>query len=82
MAWIRIIDEDEAEGSLERQYRAARKRAGKVFQILKVHSLDPPTLRASMALYMATTTSDSVPLSRVHREMIAVVVSRANECFY
>ena len=41
MAWIRTISEDEATGDLERQYKAAVKRAGKVFQIVKLQSLRP-----------------------------------------
>ena len=83
MPYIRIIDEDEAEGALARQYEAARKRTGgRIYEIVKMHSHDPASLRASMQLYQATTTSPDAPLERVHREMIAVVVSRANDCFY
>jgi alkylhydroperoxidase family enzyme len=82
MAWIHTISEDEAEGTLAKHYRAAEGRAGKVASIVKLHSLDVPTLRASMNLYFATTTSEDNPLPRSTRELIATVVSRTNDCFY
>lgn len=83
MAYVRIIDEDEAEGALARQYKAARSRtSGRIYEIVKLHSLDPAALRASMQLYQAVTTASDAPLSRIERETIAVVVSRANDCFY
>ena len=50
---IRLIAEDEADGLLQEEYDAAVERAGKVFNILKAMSLNPPVLRASMELYKA-----------------------------
>lgn len=82
MAWIRTIAPDDAEGPLKAQYDAAMKRAGYVAGILKVMSLDATTLRASMQLYMATTTDPRNPLPRWFRELVAVTVSRKNDCFY
>ena len=82
MAYIKTIAEHEATGSLAKQYKAARQRADSVAEIIKLHSLDPVALRASMQLYMATTTRPDSPLSRTEREFIATVVSRANDCFY
>ncbi len=81
MAWVRQIPEEDATGLLEKIYADAKKRAGRVFNILKVQSLNPPTLRASMGLYMQTTQAES-PVSRALREMIATVVSKTNECHY
>ena len=51
------------------------KRAGKVFGILRVMSLQPEVLRPSMALYAATTTHPDSPLPRWFRELVAVEVS-------
>ena len=82
MAWIRTVAEDEAQGHLAKIYRDARERAGKVFGILRVQSLEPATLAASMGLYGATTTSPRSPLSRWFRELVAVRVSRLNHCHY
>ena len=81
MAWIKKIEPAEAEGRLGQEYDAAIKRAGRVFQILQVQSLNPGTLHASMGLYAATMHAFS-GLSRVERELLATVVSRTNGCFY
>jgi alkylhydroperoxidase family enzyme len=81
MAWIKIIDEEAARGPLSRIYADAINRAGKVFNILKIQSQSPATLQASMDLYIQTMKAQS-PLSRVLREAIATVVSKANNCFY
>ena len=82
MAWIDTIPPERASGALRTIYEQAVARAGKVFQILRVQSLDAATLRASMQLYMATTTSTESPLPRWFRELIAASVSRTNHCVY
>ena len=82
MAFIRKVAPGSAEGPLAAIYRAAIERAGKVFQILQVQSLEPRTLQASMGLYMATTTASTSPLPRWFRELLAVRVSRLNRCVY
>lgn len=81
MAWIKTLSLDEATGKLRELYDAAVKRAGRVFQILRVQSLNPHALEASTELYKTLMHGPS-PLSRRQREMLAVVVSRANKCFY
>jgi uncharacterized peroxidase-related enzyme len=81
MAWIKTIQPDDARGELKGEYDKAIKRAGKVFNILKLQSLNPENLRASMQLYLATMYGPS-GLSRADREMLATVVSWANHCFY
>ncbi len=81
MAWIRLVEESQAQGLLGRIYDAARKRAGRVAQILQVQSNNPPVLKAMLDVYGATMFLDS-PLTRAQREMIAVVVSCANKCHY
>ena len=82
MAWIHTISEDEATGILAKHYGAAVGRSGSVASIVELHSQHVPTLRASMNLYMATTTMENNPLPRWTRELIATVVSRTNDCFY
>jgi uncharacterized peroxidase-related enzyme len=81
MAHLRLIEEDEASGELKEQYDAAVKRAGKVFNIVKAMSLNPKVLAASMDLYRAVMFGPS-ELSRAERELLAVVVSCANDCHY
>ena len=81
MAWIRTIDERSAHGLLATIYEAARGRAGRVFNIVKLQSNNPSVLQSMLDLYKATMLGDS-PLTRAQREMLAVVVSRANGCHY
>ena len=81
MAWIRTIAPGEAGGKLRELYEAAVRRAGKVFGIVRVMSVSPRTLEASMGFYTALMHAPS-PLSRRQREMLAVVVSRTNGCHY
>ena len=81
MAWIRMIEPGKATGRLKLEYQAAVRRAGKVFNILKVQSLNPTVLHSSIEMYRATMYGPS-RLSRAEREMLATVVSWANQCFY
>ena len=81
MAWIKVIEPQEATGELKQEYDAAVQRAGKVFNILKVQSLNPAALQVSMQMYRTTMFGPS-GLSRAEREMLATVVSWANHCFY
>jgi len=81
MAHIRLVEPHEASGALKQQYDAAIARAGRVWNIVKTMSPNPPVLDAAMRLYGAVMKGES-PLTRVQREMLAVVVSRTNGCFY
>jgi alkylhydroperoxidase family enzyme len=81
MTHVRLIEVDEATGLLEEEYQAAVGRAGKVFNIVKAMSLRPPVLKRSMELYKAVMFGPS-GLSRQERELLAVVVSRQNDCHY
>lgn len=81
MAWIRTVSEDEATGDVARQYEAARRRAGKVYQVVKIHSLRPEIMRTFMELYIKLMHGES-GLSRMEREAVATVVSRVNQCHY
>ena len=81
MAWIKTVSDEDATGILARLYQAARARAGRVFNIVRVMSLSAQTTRASLGFYQAVMFGES-PLSRAQRELLAVVVSRANGCEY
>jgi len=81
MAWIQTITPAEAEGRLAEQYEAAIKRAGRVYKIVESMSLAPAVLDASMKLFGAITHAPG-GLTRSNRELVAVVVSVANECHY
>ncbi|RMH42902.1 MAG: hypothetical protein D6689_06735 [Deltaproteobacteria bacterium] len=81
MAYIKTVADDEATGALAREYDAARRRAGRVYNVVRVQSLNPRVMSASLRLYSAIMLGPS-SLSRAEREMIAVAVSRHNDCFY
>ena len=76
-----MIPEDEAEGRLARLYRSLVEPWGGVDHILKIHSLNPPSLAAHAKLY-ETLMRGASDLTRIDRERIAVVVSAANQCHY
>lgn len=81
MSFIREIEPIDAEGELRAVYDELERRRGKIANILKVHSLRPPALRAHLALYMDLMFA-SGSLSRRQRELIAVTVSGENGCAY
>ncbi len=81
MAFIRTIDYGQSEGALRTQYDKAIKRAGRVFNIVKLMGLRPAHLEASIDLYVAVMHGAGA-LSRAQREMLAVVVSKTNHCHY
>lgn len=80
-AWIRTIDEDEADGELKLAYDRVRAARGGVANIFKAQSLDPKSLQAHLDLYLSLMFGAG-GLSRREREMVAVVVSAVNGCDY
>ncbi len=76
-----MIGEDEALGPLRELYARLVEPWGGVDNILKIHSLNPPSLAAHFELYKTLMRGPS-GLTRAEREMIAVVVSAANRCHY
>jgi uncharacterized peroxidase-related enzyme len=81
VAWIKTVDPDDASGPLAPIYTRAQARAGRIWNILRLQSLNPEVLKASIEFYLAVMYGQS-PLSRGQREMLAVVVSRTNGCHY
>ncbi|TFH55407.1 MAG: hypothetical protein E4G90_11755 [Gemmatimonadales bacterium] len=81
MAWIDLTQPEDATGPLKAEYDKAQHRAGRVWNIVRLMSPNPQVLRASMDLYRAVMYGAS-QLSRGQRELLAVVVSRANHCRY
>ena len=81
MAYIKLVADDEATGSLKTMFDAAIGRAGRVYNIVRTMSPNPAVLESSMMLYIKIMRGPST-LSRRERELLATVVSRANDCFY
>ncbi len=81
MPWIRQIPLQEATGLLKREFDKAIRRAGRVWNILHIMSLNPRTLKSSMEFYAAVMFGSS-PLTRAQRELLATVVSAELDCHY
>jgi hypothetical protein len=79
--WIEQIPVDQATGLLKRQFEAAIKRAGRVWKIVHIMSLNPEVMRSSIQFYISVVMGSS-PLTRIQREMLATVVSAELDCFY
>lgn len=82
MAWISTVDEADSTGIVKEEYDAAIARSGQVYNIVKLFSARPKSLRAFIELYKTVMHDEESPLSRMQREMIATVVSTVNECRY
>jgi len=81
MSWIKEVDEENATGELKETYDKIVKERGKLSNIMKVHSLNPKSMEKHMDLYLSLLFGKS-KLSREERELIAVVVSKTNQCDY
>lgn len=81
MAWIDIIDEDDADGRLAEVYDTIADARGKIAEILRIQSLAPDALLHHLKLYTAVMFG-SRGLSRAERELVATVVSVHNQCDY
>lgn len=81
MAWINVISEDDATEELHALYQDVIEPWGGVDNILKIHSLNPESLKAHLLLYKTVMYGPS-PIKRPEREMIAVLVSALNRCHY
>ena len=80
-AWILVIGEEEAQGELKRIYHIIKEKRGSLSNVMKAQSLDPESIRLHMDLYLHLMFGKST-LTRLEREMIAVVVSYLNNCGY
>lgn len=82
MAYISYIAEDEASERLRELYtRYRHPLAGHPPNILRIQSHNPASMEKHFEFY-STVVKGPSPLSQAQREMIAVVVSAANECRY
>ena len=81
MAYIPYIEQENASTELRALYDRYGGPARQVDNIIKIHSLNPPTLEAHYQLY-GTLMRGRSELTTVQREMIALVVSSINECRY
>lgn len=81
MAFISYVPAEAAQGLLAELYGRYSDADGRVDNILRIHGHNPRSMRDHYHLYAHLMRGPS-PLTRVQREMIAVVVSAENDCFY
>ena len=81
MAWVDLIREPEATGSLSKLYESAKNRAGYIAQIIQVMSRDANVAAESMQFYARLMKSPNA-LDAARRELLAAVVSNVNDCYY
>lgn len=81
MSWIRTIPESQATGQLAQIYEETRAKCGKVINLVRVQSLRPDTMTIGRSLYRHLMEGPG-GLSRLHRVLIATVISKTNGCLY
>lgn len=81
MPFIKVINKNEAEGELKNVYELISSARGKLSNIMKIHSLMPDTMIKHLELYLSIMFSKT-NLSREEKEILAVVVSKNNNCDY
>ncbi len=81
MPWIYQVPINDAAGDLKKEFDKTFQRAGRVWHIVHIMSLNPRVMKASMEHYLAIMSGPS-PLSRAQRELLATVVSAELDCFY
>ena len=81
MPWIEQVPVEQAAGLLKTLFDQALKRAGRVWHIVHIMSINPPAQRDSIAFYETIMMGES-PLTRAQREMLATVVAKEIHCHY
>ena len=82
MTWIKTIEYEEADRSLQRIYDRVKGPGGEIDNILKAHSLRPHTLYGHMALYKNVLHNTNNKLPKWYLEALGVYVSHLNQCLY
>ena len=77
-----VPDPETLPKDLQKYMAVCEDKLGMVPNVIKAFSLRPDKLRTFIAKYDELMLSDEAPLTRLEREMIAVVVSSHNHCVY
>jgi alkylhydroperoxidase family enzyme len=80
MAWIKVIEEQDAKGELAKYYETAREDGRRLSNIGIVSSLNVDAMKAIDAFQHSW--RENGALKARHREMIALVTSALNRCHY
>jgi uncharacterized peroxidase-related enzyme len=78
---LRVPKRSQLDPDLRKYFALCDEKIGFLPNVLAAYSFDQAKLRAFSGLYNDLMLADS-PLTKLEREMIAVVVSSANHCYY
>ncbi len=78
---INVVEESQAQGPVKEGYEALRAKMGLVPNVMKLFSLWPEALEANMQFFETLMLSSS-ELENATKEMIALTVSKLNQCHY
>ena len=81
IAWIRVPSDRQLPPDIRELFDRAREKLGIVPNVFRLFALRPEHLRRWRALYDELLRGES-GLTPAQREMVAVVVSTQNRCFY
>lgn len=81
-AWIKMIDDEQADERLRKVLDEARTPHGTVDNVMRVHSLRPATMQGHVALYRAALHNDANTLPTWLQETLSSYVSILNDCDY
>ena len=81
-AWIKMISDEEANGTLKQALDFAQTPHGTVDNVMRVHSLRPSTMTGHVVLYRACLHDAQNTIPRWFQEVISSYVSTLNNCAY
>ncbi len=81
-AWIKMIEDQDAEPRLKELLDHARTPHGTVDTVMRVHSLRPETMNGHVTLYRSVLHSDDNKLPFWFLEVVASYTSILNDCTY
>lgn len=81
-AWIKMIPEAEATGTLKDMYEQAMTPHGTVDNVMKAHSLRPHTMHGHVTLYQSVLHHPDITLPLWFLEVVASYTSIKNKCEY
>ena len=77
-----VPDGASLDADLQKYFRKCQEKLGLVPNVLRAYAFRPAHLRNFITMYNELMLSDDCGLSTLEREMIAVVVSSCNRCYY
>ena len=81
-AWIKMINDSEANNELNEVLKMARTPHGTVDNVMRVHSLRPSTMKGHIFLYRSVLHDETNTIPKWFQETLSSYVSIINNCEY